>query len=85
MIQVAQTLLAQAADISRTKAVEWIQRGLVQINDATAVKSTKVPGDILTISIPDDPDPLEVKPELVQDLIVVDDEAHYVVIDKPVG
>jgi len=82
----ADSAVAQAADISRTKAAEWIQRGLVQINDATAVKSTKVhSGDILTISIPDDPDPLEVKPELVQDLIVVDDEAHYVVIDKPVG
>lgn len=82
----ADAAVALAADISRTKAVEWIQRGLVSINDATAVKSTKVrSGDILTISIPDDPDPLEVKAELVQDLIVVDDEVHYVVIDKPVG
>lgn len=82
----ADAAVAQAAEVSRTKAVEWIQRGLVHINGELAVKSTKLRvGDTLTVNIPDDPDPLEVKAELVQDLTVVADEEHYVVIDKPVG
>ena len=82
----ADAAVAQAAGISRTKAVEWIQRGLVSVNQELAVKSTKLrAGDSLTIIVPSDPDPLEVKAELVQDLIIVDDEEHYVVIDKPVG
>ncbi|GAA4110373.1 RluA family pseudouridine synthase [Enteractinococcus coprophilus] len=82
----ADAVVAHAAGISRTKAVEWIQRGFVLVNHEVAVKSTKLrAGDSLTITIPNDPDPLEVKAEFVQDLIVVDDEEHYVVIDKPVG
>ncbi len=82
----ADAAVGQAAEISRTKAAEWIQRGLVSVNGKPAGKSTKLrAGDRLTVTIPDDPDPLEVKAELVQDLIVVADDEHYVVIDKPVG
>src|SRR5690625_873576 len=82
----ADAAVAKIADISRTKAARWIQRGLVTVNSVPAVKSTKVvPGDIVTVTFPDDPDPLEVKPELVQDLTVVADEEHFVIIDKPVG
>lgn len=82
----ADAAVADAVDISRTKAVDWIQRGLVLVNGQPAVKSTKLRvGDSLVITVPNDPDPLEVKAELVQDLIVVADEEHYVVIDKPVG
>lgn len=82
----ADAAVAQAAQISRTKAVEWIQRGLVVVNGDLAVKSTKLRvGDTLTVTVPDDPDPLEVKAELVQDLTVIADDEHYVVVDKPVG
>lgn len=78
--------VAVHANISRTKATQWINRGLINVNGKLAQKSTKLaPGDVLTITIPDDPDPLEVKAELVQDLIIIADEEHYVVIDKPVG
>lgn len=82
----ADAAVAKAVGISRTKAAEWIQRGLVQVGETVVVKSTKLlPGDILTVTPPDDPDPLEVKAEAVQDLIVIADEEDYVVIDKPVG
>lgn len=82
----ADAFVAKLADISRTKAAQWIQRGLVIVNSVPAVKSTKlVPGDIVTVTLPNDPDPLEVKAEFVQDLIVVADEEHYVIVDKPVG
>lgn len=82
----ADAALANAADISRTKASEWIQRGLVRVGDKVAVKSTKLlPGDIVHVTLPDDPDPLEVKVEPVQDLKVIADEQEYIVIDKPVG
>lgn len=82
----ADAAVAKIADISRTKAAQWIQRGLVTVNAAQAVKSTKVvPGDVVTVTLPDDPDPLEVRAELVQDLEVVADEEDYVIINKPVG
>src|SRR5690625_1761681 len=82
----ADAAVAKTAGISRTRAVNWIQRGLVLVNDREAGKSTKlVPGDTLIVNPPNDPDPLEVKAELVQDLHVIADEEHYVVVDKPVG
>lgn len=82
----ADAAVANAVDISRTKAAEWIQRGLVRVGTRIAVKSTKLrPGDIVVVTVPDDPDPLEVKAETVQDLQVIADEQDYVVIDKPVG
>lgn len=82
----ADAAVAKAVDISRTKAVEWIQRGLVRVGNREAVKSTKLrPGDLVVVTLPDDPDPLEVKDEIVQDLNVIADEEDYVVIDKPVG
>lgn len=82
----ADAAVAKLAGISRTKAVQWIQRGLVAVNAEPAAKSTKVaPGDILSVTLPNDPDPLEVRAELVQDLTIVADEDDYVVVDKPVG
>ncbi|NLZ98479.1 MAG: RluA family pseudouridine synthase [Micrococcus sp.] len=82
----ADAAVAKAVDISRTKAVEWIQRGLVRVGNREALKSTKLrPGDLVVVTLPDDPDPLEVKAETVQDLNVIADEEDYVVIDKPVG
>lgn len=82
----ADAAVAKAVDISRTKAVEWIQRGLVRVGNREALKSTKLrPGDLVVVTLPDDPDPLEAKAETVQDLNVIADEEDYVVIDKPVG
>lgn len=82
----ADAAVARIAGISRTKAAQWIHRGLVTVNDQLAVKSTKVTsGDTVIVHPPNDPDPLEVKAEFVQDLEVVADDEHYVVIDKPVG
>lgn len=82
----ADAAVAKAVDISRTKAVEWIQRGLVRVGNRDALKSTKLrPGDFVVVTLPDDPDPLEVKAETVQGLNVIADEEDYVVIDKPVG
>lgn len=89
--EVTETIRADAAvanivGISRTKAAEWIERRLVQVAGTHVAKSTKLrPGDTVVVTLPDDPDPLEVKAELVQDLKVIADEDDYVVIDKPVG
>lgn len=82
----ADVAVSDAMGISRTKATDWIQRGFVRAGDSTAVKSTKLrPGDELAVTVPDDPNPLEVRAETVQDLKVIADEADYIVIDKPVG
>lgn len=78
--------VSQAVGISRTKAVQWIERDLVTVDGAIARKSTKLAvGDTITVTVPNDPDPLEVKAEVVQDLTVIADETDYVVVDKPVG
>lgn len=82
----ADAAVADAIGISRTKAAQWIRRGLVHVGATVAVKSTKLrPGETVTVTLPDDPDPLEVKAETVQDLVVIADEEDYVVVDKPVG
>ncbi|GAA2035918.1 RluA family pseudouridine synthase [Yaniella flava] len=82
----ADAAVAQALGISRTKAVAWIQRGLVTSHGKLVAKSTKfVAGDSFNVALPNDPDPLEVKVETVQDLAVIADEEDYVIIDKPVG
>src|SRR5699024_7272376 len=78
--------VAHAVGISRTKAVQWIERDLVTVGDVIARKSTKLAvGDTIIVAVPNDPDPLEVKAEVVQDLTVIADETDYVVVDKPVG
>lgn len=82
----ADAAVADALNISRTKAAAWIRRELVQVGGTVTAKSSKLkPGTRVTVTFPNDPDPLEVKVEAVQDLVVIADEEDYVVIDKPVG
>lgn len=82
----ADAAVAAAMKISRAKASRWFQRGLVSIDGSKASKSARLrPGDRVVIAVPDDPDPLEVVPEIVKDLRIIADEEHYVVVDKPVG
>src|SRR5699024_2608011 len=72
--------------ISRTKAARWIDLDVVTVGDVIARKSTKLAGgDTIIVAVPNDPDPLEVKAEVVKDLNVIADETDYRVADKPVG
>lgn len=79
-------ILAQSLDISRGKAAQWCGQGLVQINGTTVQKSRKVaPPAVLTVEVPDEPDPLEVKEEIVKDLRIIAEDSDLIVIDKPPG
>ncbi|WP_313817784.1 RluA family pseudouridine synthase [Citricoccus sp.] len=86
-------VLAAALGISRTKAAAWCAAGLVAERAAgtpgrarTVQKSAKVAaGTELLVDIPEEPNPLDVKVEIVEDLRILADDPDYVVVDKPVG
>src|SRR5699024_5821684 len=78
--------VAHAVGISRTKAVQWIERDLVTGGDVIARKSTQVAvGVTFIVAVPNDCGLFEVSADAVQDLTVIADEAGDVVGDKPVG
>ena len=78
--------MAQMLGLSRTRAAELIARQLVQVDGAPVSKSDRVlPGAHLEVTIPDEGDPLEVVPEVVDGIRIIHDDPSIVVIDKPVG
>ncbi len=78
--------LARMFGISRSKAAELLVAELVTVDGRPAAKSDRlVPGAQLDVTFPPEPDPLEVREELVDGLTVIHDDAHLLVVDKPVG
>jgi 23S rRNA pseudouridine1911/1915/1917 synthase len=78
--------LARLFGLSRTRAAELVTEGLVRVDGSTPAKSDRVhPGALLDVEIPVLADPVEVVPETVEGVRVVYDDAHVVVVDKPVG
>ena len=78
--------LARLFGISRTRAAELVAQGLVQVDGCDVVKSDRLlPGSVLDVTIPDEPDPLEVLAEVVEGIVIIHDDDDIVVIDKPVG
>lgn len=79
--------MAQLFGVSRTRAAELIADGRVQIDGSTiATKSERLmPGSVLDVEIPQEADPLEVVPEIVEGIKIIHDDDAIVVIDKPVG
>ncbi len=86
-------VLATALGVSRTKAAAWCADGLVTERPAGAeapgrplAKSARVAaGTELVVEVPQEPDPLDVKVEIVEDLRILAEDPDYVVVDKPVG
>jgi 23S rRNA pseudouridine1911/1915/1917 synthase len=77
--------LARMFGLSRTRAAELVGDGLVLLDGAAPAKSERVrPGALLDVRIPAAPGPAAV-PETVEGVRVVHDDAHIVVVDKPVG
>jgi 23S rRNA pseudouridine1911/1915/1917 synthase len=71
--------------LSRTKAAELAEAGLVQVDGGQARKSDRVrAGAWLEVEIPE-PRVQTVTPETVEGMRVVHDDDHIVVVDKPVG
>ncbi|WP_281289823.1 RluA family pseudouridine synthase [Nocardioides rubriscoriae] len=78
--------MAQMFGLSRTRSAELISRDLVRLDGAAVSKSDRVlPGLHLDVEIPDETDPLEVVPEVVEGIGIIHDDESIVVIDKPVG
>jgi 23S rRNA pseudouridine1911/1915/1917 synthase len=78
--------LSRLFGVSRTKAVELIESGLVQLDGAPALKSARVSaGGLLDVELPPPPGEITVVPRTVDDLRIVFDDDEIVVVDKPVG
>ena len=78
--------LARMFGISRSKAAELVARELVNVDGRAAAKSDRlVPGALLDVTFPHEPDPLEVRAEVVEGIRIIHDDEHIVVVDKPVG
>lgn len=78
--------IARELSIPRAEAASLCQQGHVQLNGKTIAKSQKLKAlDRLVIDLPAREDPLKVRVEAVEDLKIIADDEHFVVIDKPVG
>jgi len=78
--------LARLFGLSRTKAADLVAAGEVQLDGGTPAKSDRVhAGAWLDVSLPPPPGPVPVAAEPVSGMRVVHDDAHVVVVDKPVG
>jgi 23S rRNA pseudouridine1911/1915/1917 synthase len=78
--------IARMLGLSRSRAADLIAQDLVQVDGASVSKSDRVlPGAHLEVTIPAEPDRLEVVPEVVEGIKIIHDDSSIVVIDKPVG
>jgi 23S rRNA pseudouridine1911/1915/1917 synthase len=78
--------LSRLFGVSRTKAAELIESGLVQVDGTTAPKSSRVAaGVMLDVELPPPPSEVTVVPETVDNLRIVYDDDEIIVVDKPVG
>lgn len=78
------TALARLFGVSRTKAAELVESGLVLLDGASPMKSERVSaGTWLEVEMPRPAEPIA--PETVEGMRVVYDDADLVVVDKPVG
>ncbi|WP_115787263.1 RluA family pseudouridine synthase [Arthrobacter silvisoli] len=78
--------LAKLMDISRSAAALLLAEGNVRAGTAVLAKSAKLTaGSVLSVTVPERRDPLEVVEEVVEGLNILLDDEDFVVIDKPVG
>lgn len=78
--------IARMFGVSRTRAAELVASGLVLVDGAGVAKSERlVPGSMLDVTLPQEVDPVEVVPEMVEGINILHDDEAIVVIDKPVG
>lgn len=82
----ADAVLAGLLDVSRSTAATWCTDGYFSSAGKVLAKSDKLhAGQEITADVPEQRDPLAVVVEPVEDLKILGDDEHFVVIDKPVG
>ncbi len=80
------TAMARMFGFSRNRCAELISQGLVVLDGDTAAKSARVDaGAMLEVTIPEEADPLAIRPEVVEGVGIIHDDDDVVVVDKPVG
>jgi len=78
--------VARMLGLSRSQVVELIGAGRVLVDGASITKSDRVHvGSMLEVELADQPRVATVRPEQVEGVVIVYDDADIVVIDKPVG
>jgi 23S rRNA pseudouridine1911/1915/1917 synthase len=78
--------IARLFGFSRTKAAEMVAAGDVLVDGVAAAKSDRVhAGSWLDVTVPAAPSAPSVVAEPVPGMLVVHDDDHLVVVDKPVG
>ncbi|HNB00048.1 MAG TPA: RluA family pseudouridine synthase [Marmoricola sp.] len=78
--------LSRLFGLSRTRAADLLDDGLVLISGQQASKSDRLEaGALMEVTIPEVSSPLDVRPELVAGISVLHEDSDIVVIDKPVG
>ena len=71
---------------SRTKAAELAADGKVTLDGSPVGKSDRVmAGAWMEVEIPAPPAPVQIVAERIDDMRIVHDDEHLVVVDKPVG
>ncbi|MFZ3452762.1 RluA family pseudouridine synthase [Arthrobacter sp. 7Tela_A1] len=82
----ADAVLGTLLDISRSTAASWCAEGWLTRAGKPVAKSDRLrAGDVVAADVPELPDPLAVVVEPIDDLKILGDDEHFVVIDKPVG
>lgn len=72
--------------LSRSRAAELIDSGLVEIEGAAPARSTRLePGAMLSVELPEEKPSAEVRPMIAEGMSLVFQDEDIVVIDKPVG
>ncbi|MEY9843466.1 RluA family pseudouridine synthase [Streptacidiphilus sp. MAP5-3] len=78
--------IARMLGFSRTKAAELAAEGKVTMDGAVVGKSDRVTaGSWLEVEIPAPPAPVQIVAEKIDDMKIVYDDEHFVLVDKPVG
>ena len=77
---------ARMTGLSRSRVAELLTRGAVLLDGRAVQKSERVlAGQMLEVEVPEEPEGVPVKPEIVEGLRIVHDDADLVVVDKPAG
>jgi 23S rRNA pseudouridine1911/1915/1917 synthase len=78
--------IARMFGFSRTKAAELAADGKVLLDGAAVGKSDRVmAGSWMEVEIPAPPAPVQIVAERIDNMRIVHDDEHLVVVDKPVG
>ncbi|WP_193104253.1 RluA family pseudouridine synthase [Brachybacterium sp. FME24] len=78
--------ISRMLGLSRTRAAELIDAGLVEVDGQPPARSTRLePGVMLTVELPDEKPASQVRPQIAAGMSLVHQDDDIVVIDKPVG